>query len=302
MIIKDMQPFSIVEDGFRELVAALELSYQLPSRSMLSRKLLPEMYDSILQNQKQCTSLTTESYITVIINFITDTWERFSGVFERFEYSDRHTADDLAAELKRAASECELSNKLTAIVTDNAHNISAAVETTDMDSFAMSLQAQIRPDAVPLKLINDVVARWNSTFYMFQRIYEVQEFVEAVLGILYNLAKALSVEWAMIRNNAVSEAIRTGHCGAKLRERHIGIKEDVNTVGCNARPNSDTNFDIWQDFDSRLEHVKVTPSAAMVELRQYVSEPIIARKEHSLVWWKTRQLVCLGSSQLAKKN
>jgi len=45
MIVRDMQPFSIVDDeGFREFVSALDPSYQLPGRSKLSRELLVDAY------------------------------------------------------------------------------------------------------------------------------------------------------------------------------------------------------------------------------------------------------------------
>lgn len=42
MVAKDLQPFSVVTDiGFREFVAALDSSYSLPSRTTLTKELLP---------------------------------------------------------------------------------------------------------------------------------------------------------------------------------------------------------------------------------------------------------------------
>jgi len=35
------------------------------------------------------------------------------------------------------------------------------------------LQLQLSPDQQPLKLVNDVVTRWNSTHYMLQQILQV---------------------------------------------------------------------------------------------------------------------------------
>jgi len=44
-ILRDMQPFSIVEDrGFREYVAHLDPSCLLPSRRTLTRELLLRLY------------------------------------------------------------------------------------------------------------------------------------------------------------------------------------------------------------------------------------------------------------------
>ncbi|CAH1976566.1 unnamed protein product [Acanthoscelides obtectus] len=52
MIIKDMQPFTIVEDeGFRELLE-FDPAYTLPSRNTLSNSLLPQTYDEVVQKVK----------------------------------------------------------------------------------------------------------------------------------------------------------------------------------------------------------------------------------------------------------
>ena len=67
MIAIDLQPFSIVEDvGFRQLVAALEPRYSLPSRRYLSEVVIPEIHAKVkhgitelLQSAKYI-SLTTD--------------------------------------------------------------------------------------------------------------------------------------------------------------------------------------------------------------------------------------------------
>ena len=47
MIVTDLQPLSIVEDaGFKKLLETVDSSYQLPSRSMITRR-LPELYTDI---------------------------------------------------------------------------------------------------------------------------------------------------------------------------------------------------------------------------------------------------------------
>ena len=48
MIAIDLQPFSIVEDvGFRQLVAALEPRFSLPSRRYLSEVVIPEIHAKV---------------------------------------------------------------------------------------------------------------------------------------------------------------------------------------------------------------------------------------------------------------
>ena len=125
MIVKDLQPFSIVDDeGFREFVAGLDPSYVLPSRTTLTRELLPQLYDKIIDEVKAnlakaeyitlttdgWTSRTTESYIAVTAHFISDSWEMRSCLLECFKYGESHTAENLKDELHRVAADWGISD------------------------------------------------------------------------------------------------------------------------------------------------------------------------------------------------
>ncbi|CAH1991678.1 unnamed protein product [Acanthoscelides obtectus] len=69
MIIKDMQPFTIVEDErFRELLEEFDPAYKLPSRKTLSNSLLPQTYDEVVQKVKNLQK--NSEYLTIT----TDTW------------------------------------------------------------------------------------------------------------------------------------------------------------------------------------------------------------------------------------
>ena len=85
MIVKDLQPFSIVEDaGFKAFVAILDPSYVLPSRPMLTRTFLPQIFETCAEKVQHIlnasetitlktdtwTSLATESYMAVTAHFI----------------------------------------------------------------------------------------------------------------------------------------------------------------------------------------------------------------------------------------
>lgn len=74
------------DKGFRDLVAALDPSYQLPSRDYLSQQFLPQLYESALEDMSSIlskteyitlttdawTSITTEGYIAVTPHAISD--------------------------------------------------------------------------------------------------------------------------------------------------------------------------------------------------------------------------------------
>ena len=68
MTVRDMRPFSIVEDrGFHEYVAHLDPSCELPSRHTITRQLLPWLYYDVKENVEtvlsdvETVSLTTDS-------------------------------------------------------------------------------------------------------------------------------------------------------------------------------------------------------------------------------------------------
>ena len=69
MIVKDMQPLSIVEDqGFQEFISAIDPSYKLPNRKMITRELLFDCYRDTFQK----VAALIESIESVCLTI--DTW------------------------------------------------------------------------------------------------------------------------------------------------------------------------------------------------------------------------------------
>lgn len=109
LIIKDLQPFSIVEDsGFKDLMTCLEPNYKIPSRSFFSTNMLDTQFTVGKENLKKelkrasYISLTTDrqtsraetSYQAVTAHYILeDIWELQSALLGCFECHERHTAE-----------------------------------------------------------------------------------------------------------------------------------------------------------------------------------------------------------------
>nr|CAH7714552.1 unnamed protein product [Callosobruchus chinensis] len=253
MIVKDLQPFSVVEDsGFRDLMNYLEPNYKLPSRYVLSSGLLESHFTIVRETLKEelrrasyvslttdgWTSRATTSYQAVTAHYIlSDVWELRSALLGCFECNERHTAEYIKQELSNIISDWEIGDKIVACVTDNAANMKAATRLIGWDHFAcaahtlnlivragldeiqstikkvkcivehfhkssvatkklISMQEQLNPGQKPLKLINDIVTRWNSTLDMLERIMKLQEPLEAAIGLLHNPIQSLSEgEW-----------------------------------------------------------------------------------------------------------
>ncbi|CAH2007669.1 unnamed protein product [Acanthoscelides obtectus] len=256
LIIKDLQPFSIVEDsGFIELINYLEPNYPIPSRYMLSSGLLDAQFTLVKEKLKDelkrashiClttdgwTSRATTSYQAVTAHYILgDIWEMRSALLGCFECQERHTADYIKQELIHLVTDWEINDKIFVCVTDNASNMKAAIRLTGWEHFPCvahtynlivqaslqtiqepikkvkciveyfhrssiatkklyAVQEQLKPGQKPLKLIMDVITRWNSTLDMLERVANLQEPIEAAIGLLHNPVENLSEnEWRIL--------------------------------------------------------------------------------------------------------
>ncbi|XP_028296828.1 zinc finger BED domain-containing protein 4-like [Gouania willdenowi] len=188
------------------------------------------------------TSVTTTSYMSVTCHYVQD-FAMTSHLLDCFVLTDRHTSAHLASELKRVADEWGVSDKVVACVTDNASNIVAALRDhlhwDHIPCFAHVLNLVVRAalrevqgtvhkiKAVveyfhrstvasdklkatqqqmgqeQLRLKQDVVTRWNSTFYMVKRFIDVKDPVISTLALINAPLSTLSTEeWEIAQETA----------------------------------------------------------------------------------------------------
>ena len=160
-------------------------------------------------------SLAHHGYIAVTIHFINQNFEMENFLLDTREMLGSHTAENLAEELQAAVlNEWGLSStNLAAVVTDNASNILCALsnlEWSNFGYFSHTLQlAVVEATSIPelsralgrlvshfhhslnssylLKqkqldlhvpqhsLVQEVSTRWNSSYYMVERVVEQQQ-------------------------------------------------------------------------------------------------------------------------------
>lgn len=184
------------------------------------------------------TSVNNESFVAVTAHFFDQSFELCSLLLGCTEFYERHTADKVSEHLLKIAQEWNLNNKITAIVTDNASNMTAAVrlcEWRHVQCFAHSLNlvaqagiAQIQAIVNKIKaivayfkrssqalnklhtmqdqlgvprrkLVQDVLTRWNSTYDMMDRFVVIKDALVSTLAILdTNLEQLTSHEWKVV--------------------------------------------------------------------------------------------------------
>lgn len=256
MICKEYHPFSLVEDPeFKKFVSLLCPGYYLPSRKTLSQSLLPQVYDGLVESIKEklngasavaittdgWTSINNQSFLAITAHYLDDNTSLCSNLLGCVEFSERHTSENLASFLKAEVQKWAIDYKVTAVVTDNAPNIVAAVKLCNWrhipcyahcinlivksgikpiepivekvkalvqffkkSSHALSkLHATQKQMGLPeLKLKQDVPTRWNSTYDMLSRVFANKAPIVGTLAVLGNDDfKIYNDEWVVIEHS-----------------------------------------------------------------------------------------------------
>ncbi|KAM8714618.1 hypothetical protein ACLKA7_001038 [Drosophila subpalustris] len=256
MIAKGNHSFRIVEEPeFKTLIemASQCPGYKLPQRKALSNTLLRNIYEEFREKVRESLSkahaicLTTDSwtsrcnqsYIAVTAHYIEPEETILkSCLLECQENAERHTITNLCSFLKKTIGDWEMTNKVTAIVTDNAANILGAVNQGNWRSIAcfahtinlvvqsslsstesiisrsksivgyfhrsanglkVLKETQQQLNLPLLKLKMDVQTRWNSTYDMLQRLITVKDALAIALPRLRPDLILLEREWKVVK-------------------------------------------------------------------------------------------------------
>jgi len=143
-LAKDLVPIDTVNDpGFRSMLKVFEPRYTIPDRTTFSRHYLPSLYQkqkAIISEQMasglkdfaittDCwTSRAHHSFMSLTVHYISIEWKLQSHLLETGEITVEHTAINLSSYLEECLERWNLqSAQVSAVVTDNASNITAAI-------------------------------------------------------------------------------------------------------------------------------------------------------------------------------
>ena len=214
----------------------VEPGYRVPSHthvtSVCRRKFLLLKENLLATLSQQCdvtlttdiwTSRTIQAYLTITTHYLTEDWKMETKVLLTREMPERHTGMHISERLVNACEEWKITEKISAVVHDNASNMVLASqlheEWDDLPCFGHTLQLAVntgldlnvisRLTAVcrrivnhfkhsvvattalvdkqkvmgiaQHKLIQDVSTRWNSTYFMYERLIEQRWTIYAVI-------------------------------------------------------------------------------------------------------------------------
>ena len=159
-IAKDMLPYDAVTDpGFRHMLHMFEPRYVPPDRTTIARHYMPLLYErekakvtSTMASGLQHFAITSDgwssqanhSYVSLTVHYINQQWETCYHLLETAESTTDNTAVNLATGLEEVLARWQLPlSKLSGATTDNARNITAALEILgwqQLGCFAHTLQ------------------------------------------------------------------------------------------------------------------------------------------------------------------
>lgn len=139
MIVKDLQPFSIVDDsGFKDFVALLDLTYTLPSRRALKNMVVQKYeeekikaravmhkVEAVSLTADMWTSINMDAYLAVTCHYVDDSSKLVTVLLGVLPFPVAHTADNISAEQRSLMEEWGIETKVTSIVTDAGANMVA---------------------------------------------------------------------------------------------------------------------------------------------------------------------------------
>lgn len=199
-IVKDLMPLSSVESkAFKKLLKRLDPKYELPSRREIGRTLLPALYNKEVERVREeleeaahvalttdlWTSRQTKGYITVTAHYITSEWVLKSAVLETTCIVGSHTAENIAQHLREICDKWNIFDKVRTIVTDNAANITAAIQKLNkrqIPCFAHTLNLVVQeaikntPDVLDVRdKIKQIVAFFHHSVKATDKLTQLQE-------------------------------------------------------------------------------------------------------------------------------
>ncbi|KAJ7997536.1 hypothetical protein DPEC_G00230030 [Dallia pectoralis] len=199
MVIKDTQPFSIVDDdGFRELLHVLDPTYVIPTRKGLKAMVDRKYKDAKEKVREQLqevaavsltsdmwTPLNMDAFLAVTCHFIDDNDKLCTILLGVEHFPKSHTAENLATGHIKIMEEWCIKDKVKCLVTDAAATMTACVRSMNVRHavcIAHALNLIVRKSFEEISSFNDIRSKCRKLVTYFgtsttakERLAQVQE-------------------------------------------------------------------------------------------------------------------------------
>nr|XP_022909869.1 zinc finger BED domain-containing protein 4-like [Onthophagus taurus] len=180
----------------------LNSNYKLPTRKTVSQSLIPNLYQEIVDivqgRLKRATAIcltvdgwssrNQDSFYSVTAHYVVKEEKRTylaSDLLGCVSFADKHTGENIANKLKIILNEWEISEKITAIISDNASNMKLAIRIggwKHWGCYAHSLNLVVQSGLKEVRVIVDkltkIVRYFKKSTHAYSQLRETQERME----------------------------------------------------------------------------------------------------------------------------
>ena len=199
MVVKDSQPFSIVNDcGFKEFVALLDPTYTPPSRRALKNMVLQryeeektkakavmQTVEAVSLTADMWTSINMDAYLAVTCHYVDGSLELASVLLGVLPFPEVHTASNISAAIRALMEEWSIVGKVSSFVTDAGANMVASARNLNLRHalcFAHTLNLVVKKSLDITPGLQDLRTRARKVVTFFrtsttakEKLTEVQE-------------------------------------------------------------------------------------------------------------------------------
>lgn len=177
MIIKDMEPYQVVDKGFHDRMNTIEERYTIPSRKFLAKQIIHDIHCNVGDSWTKMlqvagnVSFTTDSwtteniihsYLGITVHWLLADFSHELFVLNCMLFNDKHMAHCNDTQFEQALDQWQIKkSRCHLIVRDNAANMAKCFKELELPStscFAHSLQLVINEGIISQRYVTNIFA------------------------------------------------------------------------------------------------------------------------------------------------
>lgn len=294
MVVKDLQPFTIVEDeGFMAFVNKLDPSYVLPSRKAL-KTMVTERYniskEKTMEDLKKAdfvsltadmwSSINMDGYLGVTCHYITPEAKLATVVLGVRRFYQTHTAQHLMEAKALLMAEWGITTKVQCMVTDNASNMILSAQLLNLrhvPCFAHNLNLIVKKALDQTPLINEIRQKARKIVGLFRSSCKAKDKLVEMQGLMGRPALKLMQE-VDTRWNSTYDMLQ------RLYEQREPVGAALSNLNSDTAPLTSFEYNIIQESLSLLQPFKLATTELSEEQKVSASKliPLYRMLQHKL--------------------
>ncbi|KAL0973170.1 hypothetical protein UPYG_G00199880 [Umbra pygmaea] len=301
MVVKDLQPFTIVEDeGFRAFVKKLDPSYVLPSRKVL-KAMVSERYDKAKEQTMEdlqkaefvsltadmWSSINMDGYLGVTCHYITPEAKMATVVLGVRRFYQTHTGQHLMEAKALLMAEWGITSKVQCMVTDNAPNMKLSTQLLHLrhvPCFAHNLNLIVTKALDETPVLNEIRQKARKIVGLFRSSCKAKDKLVEIQSWSSHQALQL-IQEVQTRWNSTFDMLQ------RLYDQREPVAAALSNLNNDTAPLTSLEYEIIQQSLSLLQPFKLATTEMSEEKRVSASKliPLYRMLQHKLAQKKEMQ-------------